>query len=149
MSFIEVSLSAQPARTGRGRTPSREMKRADVVGLLKAFESADVAVWIDGGSGVDALVGDQLRPHDDLDIVVGLTDVPAVRHVLRDCGYTFQESDAPLSFMMVDRDGRQVDVHPVAFDVRGNGLYQMADASATDLASTLRPAPCRVVRAWA
>lgn len=103
------------------------MARADVVGLLKAFESAELAVWIDGGWGVDALFGDELRPHDDLDIVVELTDVPAVKSVLRDCGYTVQESDAPLSFMVVDPEGRQVDVHPVAFDGRGNGLYQMAD----------------------
>jgi lincosamide nucleotidyltransferase A/C/D/E len=105
------------------------MRTADVVDLLAAFASTNVAVWIDGGWGVDALCGEQLRPHDDLDIVVGMTDVPAVKRVLRDCGYTVQESDAPLSFMTVDPEGRQVDVHPVTFDERGNGLYRMADGN--------------------
>jgi lincosamide nucleotidyltransferase A/C/D/E len=114
-------------RTGRGREPAREMTEADVVGLLNRFESAGIRVWIDGGWGVDALVGEQLRAHDDLDIVVGIEDVPTVQRVLRQAGYTMRDRDAPLSFMTVDPDGRQVDVHPVTFDQQGNGLYQMDD----------------------
>lgn len=105
------------------------MARTDIVGVLDAFESAGVPVWIDGGWGVDALFGVQLRPHDDLDIVVDIEHVPAVKGVLRGCGYTFQESEAPLSFMVVDPEGRQVDVHPVTFDAEGNGLYQMDDGT--------------------
>jgi len=105
------------------------MASADIVGLLDAFESAGVPVWIDGGWGVDALFGEQLRPHDDLDIVVDIRDVPTVKEVLRGSGYAFQESDVPLSFMVVDSEGRQVDVHPVTFDEQGNGLYQMDDGN--------------------
>lgn len=112
-------------RTGRGRKPSHEMSATEVTGLLDAFESAGVAVWVDGGWGVDALCHEQLRTHDDLDVVVGIEDVPIVKAVLRDAGYTHQESDAPLSFMVVDPAGRQVDVHPVTFDGDGDGLYQM------------------------
>jgi lincosamide nucleotidyltransferase A/C/D/E len=103
------------------------MTEADVVGLLGRFESAGVRVWIDGGWGVDALVGEQLRAHDDLDIVVAIDDVPVVQDVLRRAGYTDRDREAPLSFMTVDREGRQVDVHPVTFDADGNGLYQMDD----------------------
>lgn len=102
------------------------MALADVVGVLEAFELAGIPVWIDGGWGVDALVGQQLRSHDDLDIVVDIEHVPAVKEALRRSGYAFQESDLPLSFMVVDAAGRQVDVHPVTFDKQGNGLYQMA-----------------------
>jgi lincosamide nucleotidyltransferase A/C/D/E len=112
-------------RTGRGREPSHEMSATEVTGVLEALESAGVAVWVDGGWGVDALCDEQLRPHDDLDIVVAIEDAPIVKTVLRDAGYTHQESDVPLSFMVVDPAGRQVDVHPVAFDDDGNGLYQM------------------------
>jgi lincosamide nucleotidyltransferase A/C/D/E len=103
------------------------MSGTDVVRVLQAFESAGVPVWVDGGWGVDALLHEQLRFHDDLDIVVDIKDVPAVKDVLRTAGYTLQESDAPLSFMVVDPAGRQVDVHPVTFDGHGNGVYQMAD----------------------
>lgn len=103
------------------------MTRADVAALIDRFDSAGVRVWIDGGWGVDALVGKRLRVHDDLDIVVDIRDVPTVQDVLRSGGYTLRDRDAPLSFMTVDADGRQVDVHPVTFDERGNGLYQMDD----------------------
>ncbi|HKV68469.1 MAG TPA: hypothetical protein VJN72_10300 [Gaiellales bacterium] len=103
------------------------MTEADVVALLDRFGSAGVDVWIDGGWGVDALVGEQLRAHDDLDIVVDMDDVPAVQDVLRRAGYTVRDREAPLSFMTVDPDGRQVDVHPVTFDEHGDGLYQMGD----------------------
>jgi len=101
------------------------MARADVVGLLEMFERAGLRVWIDGGWGVDALLGEQLRVHDDLDIVVDIRSLPAVQEALRRSGYAFQEGEAPLSFMAVDPAGRQVDVHPVAFDEHGNGVYQM------------------------
>jgi len=101
------------------------MASDDVFGLLQEFESPGGRVWIGGGWGVDALFGGELRSHDDLDIVVDIKDVPTVKAVLRRSGYTFQEGDAPLSFMMVDPDGRQVDVHPVTVDQQGNGLYQM------------------------
>jgi hypothetical protein len=72
---------------------------------------------------VDALVGMQLRSHDDLDVVVDIQDVPALRDALHGAGYTLQDGDLPLSFMVVDPAGRQVDVHPVTFDDEGNGLY--------------------------
>jgi len=103
---------------------------ADVLGLLDRFASAGVRVWIDGGWGVDALVGRRRRAHDDLDVVVSIDDVPRVQDVLRRAGYTFRDRDAPLSFMTVDADGRQVDVHPVTFDEHGNGIYQMDDGDA-------------------
>jgi lincosamide nucleotidyltransferase A/C/D/E len=56
-----------------------EMAPAEIVRLLGAFESTGVRVWIDGGWGVDALFGEQLRSHDDLDIVVSIADVPMVK----------------------------------------------------------------------
>jgi lincosamide nucleotidyltransferase A/C/D/E len=69
----------------------------------------------------------QLRAHDDLDIVVDILNVPALVEALRGAGYAFQNGDPPLSFMVVDPAGRQVDVHPATFDAHGNGLYLMED----------------------
>jgi lincosamide nucleotidyltransferase A/C/D/E len=97
----------------------------EVVRLLDAFEAANVKVWLDGGWGVDALLGEQQRPHDDLDLVVELKDVATVEDALRRAGYSEKDREAPLSFMVVDSEGRQVDIHPVVFDDDGNGLYQM------------------------
>ena len=110
---------------GRGRSPCTEMTPDELVRLLDALDAAQVQVWVDGGWGIDALFGEQRRPHDDLDLVVEMKDVVTLQGVLNELGYTFQRRDAPLSFELVDPDGRQVDVHPVTFDERGDGIYQM------------------------
>lgn len=112
-------------RTGHWRRPSTEMAAREVAVLVDALESAGVQVWVDGGWGVDALLSKQRREHDDLDLVVDIADVLKVQEVLRAAGYTYQDGGAPLSFMVVDREGWQVDVHPVTFNEHGDGVYQM------------------------
>jgi lincosamide nucleotidyltransferase A/C/D/E len=101
------------------------MAAAEVLRLLDAFDAAGVRVWVDGGWGVDALFAEQRREHDDLDVVVELKDVPALQRILKELDYTFQHRDAPLSFELVAPDGRQIDVHPVTLNERGDGVYQM------------------------
>jgi hypothetical protein len=46
------------------------MKPEDIVELYRALDQAGVAIWIDGGWAVDAVVGRQTRSHNDLDIAV-------------------------------------------------------------------------------
>jgi lincosamide nucleotidyltransferase A/C/D/E len=117
------------SRAGRGREPSMVMAPGEVVRLLDALHGAGVRVWVDGGWGVDALLGEERREHDDLDLVVAMEDVEALTRVLNDLGYTHQRRGAPLSFELVDPNGRQVDVHPVTFDPEGNGLYLMEEGT--------------------
>jgi len=77
---------------------------------------------------VDALLGEQVREHDDLDLVCELADSDRVSAALAEAGYERAAGGAPLSFVLVDPAGRQVDVHPVGFDEsRGGGVYQMDD----------------------
>lgn len=101
------------------------MSAGELIRLLDALEAAGVSVWVDGGWGVDALFREQRRRHDDLDLVVDMKDVETLKCVLKGLDYTFQRRDAPLSFELVAPDGRQVDVHPVTFDERGDGIYEM------------------------
>ncbi len=104
------------------------MEAAEVVRLLSLLEADGVSVWLDGGWGVDALLERQTRVHDDLDLVVELSDVPRVTAVLDGAGYEVVAGAAPKSFVAVHGDGRQVDIHPVVFaDARGGGVYQMDD----------------------
>ena len=44
------------------------MNEHDVVDLLKQINNLGVTAWIGGGWGVDALMGFQTRPHNDIDI---------------------------------------------------------------------------------
>ena len=38
----------------------------DVLEILNVLNAANIPVWIDGGWGIDALIGKQTREHDDL-----------------------------------------------------------------------------------
>lgn len=97
-----------------------------VIGLL---EADGIDFWLDGGWGVDALLGYQTREHDDLDLVVELGHGSRVIELLAGLGYSLVTGAPPKSFVMVDTRGRQVDVHPVTFNAEGGGVYQMDDGN--------------------
>jgi lincosamide nucleotidyltransferase A/C/D/E len=102
------------------------MDAARVLDLLAHLESAGVAVWLDGGWGVDALLGEQTRSHDDLDLVARLDQTASLERALVGRGYTVAGGGAPYSFELVDAEGHQVDVHPASFTPAGDGVYTMA-----------------------
>ena len=60
---------------------------ADVIGIYTEWENLNIKTWVDGGWDVDALLGEQTRPHQDLDIVVQQEDVPRLRHMLQERGF--------------------------------------------------------------
>ncbi len=90
--------------------------------ILAALRSHGVTASVDGGWGVDALVGRQTRPHDDLDLVVALQDVDAIKSALASFGYTLAEDHLPVRFVMRESAGSQLDFHTVTFDEQGGGV---------------------------
>jgi lincosamide nucleotidyltransferase A/C/D/E len=101
------------------------MDAASLVEVIDRLEAAGGDVWLDGGWGVDALLGQETREHDDLDLVAELRHSDRIVDVPRRLGYEFVAGGAPRSFILVDGAGRQVDVHPVTFDGEGGGVHQM------------------------
>lgn len=101
------------------------MDAAALLRVVDRLENEGIDVWLDGGWGVDALLGDETREHDDLDVVVEIRHSERIVGLLAELGYELVAGSAPKSFALIDREGRQVDVHPVAFDVGGGGVYQM------------------------
>ena len=101
------------------------MTAADVVRFCEALGKRRVHIWIDGGWGVDALLGRQTRPHEDLDIVVEEKDVGAARALLDEWGYRDVPRDdtRPWNFVMGDGRGHEVDFHVIVLDEGGNGVY--------------------------
>jgi lincosamide nucleotidyltransferase A/C/D/E len=96
------------------------MTAADVVEILGWLGAASVDVWLDGGWGVDALVGEQTREHEDLDLIVRDAHVPRMREVLAAHGF-IEVGGVPQHFVLADERGRDVEIHPVRFDDQGNG----------------------------
>lgn len=97
----------------------------DVIELHTLFIQHKIDIWIDGGWGVDALLGRQTRPHSDLDIALKHSDVPALHKLLEMRGY----QDVPrndtreCNFVLGDHAGRQVDVHSFELDASGNNIF--------------------------
>ncbi len=101
------------------------MDAHDVVQLYTALESQGVEIWVDGGWGVDALLGEQTRSHQDLDIAIEEKYPAKLREFLLE--RNFQEvklaEARPWNFVLGDALGREIDIHVIALDEQGNGIY--------------------------
>lgn len=121
------------------------MKPEVAAELYSLLAGQGVALWVDGGWGVDALLGEQTRPHKDLDLFVRLEDLATIIRVLVPLGfaleYIWEENrwvkypvpiplignesvgmDVATAFVLKDNLGRAIDVHVFEFDECGNGL---------------------------
>jgi lincosamide nucleotidyltransferase A/C/D/E len=102
-----------------------EMTAADASMLLDLFERSGIVVWVDGGWGVDAALGQQTRPHKDLDIVLSVEDAAHVEQLLGARGFARIPTphDQPWNFVLGNDAGHEVDLHIVDFDPSGDGIY--------------------------
>ena len=118
----------QPAgRTGFCLETMSRMNLDTVLHVLASLEDAGVRVWLDGGWGVDALLGEQTRSHSDLDLILNRADAPMLREALGVIGFTESPGSTPASFVMVNDQDARVDLHPIEFDDRGYGIFTLAD----------------------
>ena len=104
-----------------------EMDAESVLAVLDALDAASVRVWLDGGWGVDALLGEQTRPHSDLDLIASAADGAGVRAALDTLGFRPRPGASDAGFVLADERGREVDVHLVQFDQRGYGSFELPD----------------------
>ena len=107
----------------------------DVIGICRLLEADGIQVWLTGGWGVDALLGEQTRPHKDLDVIMLVDDVIRMRELLDREGYGLKElwsenlwamdasgCETATAFVLRDSMGREIDAHAMHLDAQGNGL---------------------------
>jgi lincosamide nucleotidyltransferase A/C/D/E len=102
-----------------------DMSAASVVELLKLLDQEGIFAWVDGGWAVDALLGEQTRLHNDLDLVVEEKSLVKLQSLLESQGYDIQvdENTTPWNFVLGNSDGCLIDLHVIALDSVGNGIY--------------------------
>ncbi len=102
------------------------INKEDTVDLLKIAEHIGVEVWIDGGWGVDALVGYQTRPHNDIDIFIQKKDAAAFTGMLYSKGYreTPMEYTSEAHTAWCDDYDRIVDLHLFEFEEEGTLRFE-------------------------
>jgi protein tyrosine phosphatase (PTP) superfamily phosphohydrolase (DUF442 family) len=107
----------------------------DAIYLYQTLRSNDIQIWLTGGWGIDALLGEQTRPHKDLDIFMLVDDVVPMRALLEGEGYSLKElwsenrwttdtrgTEIPTAFVLWDAQGREVDAHALRLDEQGCGV---------------------------
>lgn len=95
-----------------------EMTEEDVIGVLELCRRIDLDVIVDGGWGVDALLGRQTRRHGDLDIALRFEDLPRIRQALEGLGYgeVPKSGSSEWQFVLGDTAGHEIDVHGFTHD---------------------------------
>jgi lincosamide nucleotidyltransferase A/C/D/E len=93
----------------------------DAANLIALLEQNGLEVYVDGGWAVDAVLGEQTRPHDDLDIALPHAQVPRLRALLGPRGFREQRRDDnwECNFVLADEAGRRLDVHSYTLDEAG------------------------------
>jgi lincosamide nucleotidyltransferase A/C/D/E len=100
------------------------MRAADVLAFLDLCDERGVRIWVDGGWGVDACLGEQTRAHADLDIAIERKDLDRIVDALTARGWrpVHRDDTSPWNFALGDEEGHQVDFHVVVFDGAGRGV---------------------------
>jgi lincosamide nucleotidyltransferase A/C/D/E len=120
-----LSMSVHRRSTGRRRCHDgcvihEGMPLEQMLAVLDTVGSLGCQFWIEGGWGVDALVGRQTRPHRDVDIDIDGTFEEEVLMALVQMGYAIESDWRPNRVELGAPDRGWVDVHPLVLDEEGN-----------------------------
>ncbi|MEU6443068.1 amino acid transporter [Streptomyces sp. NPDC047046] len=100
------------------------MTAEHVLALLALLRRVGADAWIEGGWGIDALLGEQTRTHQDLDLAYRREDEAAIVAALAADGFAETEDQRPVRHVMAARDGRAVDLHPLALAPDGSAWQE-------------------------
>ncbi|NLJ55375.1 MAG: lincomycin resistance protein LmrB [Intrasporangiaceae bacterium] len=118
-------------RTRAGSTQARipdppppQMGLGEVCLVVAWLNGSGAVYQVNGGWGVDGLVGRQTRPHRDLDVFIDAEREPEARAWLTSRGYSVVEDWHPVRVELAGPHGR-VDLHPMRIvSAEGDGLQQ-------------------------
>ena len=93
--------------------------------FLKLFDELGIEVWIDGGWGVDALLGECTREHQDLDIIISWEDSAILTEALFARGFVDIHTDdrKDRNFVMGHQSHGWIDFHVIELTKDGGAIY--------------------------
>jgi lincosamide nucleotidyltransferase A/C/D/E len=100
---------------------------AEVTTILRALDEAGCRYWLEGGWGVDALVGHQTRPHRDLDIDLDAAHEAQALTALHGLGYVIETDWRPNRVELAAPERGWVDLHPLQVEKDGSARQAALD----------------------
>lgn len=97
----------------------------DLFAVLDFLEELDITYWLDGGWGVDALVGRQTREHRDIDIDFDSRHTDRLLAALLAAGYVMETDWRPVRIELYHPEHGYLDIHP--FVLAEDGTAKQAD----------------------
>ena len=96
------------------------MAPAEVRAVLDCIRSVGRRFWLEGGWGVDALVGTQTGAHRDVDVDIDAEHEEAILAALATIGYTVETDWRPNRVELVAAGRGWVDLHPLLVSQDGS-----------------------------
>ena len=93
--------------------------------FLDLFDELGITVWIDGGWGVDALLGECTRNHQDLDIIISWEDSAVLTEALFTLGFVdvYTDDRKDRNFVMGHQLHGMIDFHVIELTENGGAVY--------------------------
>ena len=111
VALLDVRLRANHPWRPLVERHRRPLSGADVLEVLDLLAAGGADVWVDGGWGIDALLGEQTRPHADLDLALPTRHRSNALGALDQAGFVQVRDDGPHNVVLLDDRGRLVDLH--------------------------------------
>lgn len=106
-----------------------ETSLEELLGVVQLLRGIRCPFWLEGGWGVDAMVGRQTRPHRDIDVDIDAALEDEVLSALADRGYAVETDWRPNRVELRALGRGWVDVHPLIVDGVGNARQAALDGS--------------------
>lgn len=101
--------------------------KEDLIAVLDILDGLKIRYWLDGGWGVDVLVGKQTREHRDIDIDFDAAYTNQLIEILVSRGYSITTDLRPVRIELYHPEMSYIDIHP--FLLSDDGTAKQADAA--------------------
>lgn len=93
------------------------------VRIVSALEKLGVTVILDGGWGIDALLGEQTRKHKDLDFLIEKKDLAKLKGYFAENNFKQTDNFNKWWHMSYENDQHIIDVHVIEIEKDGSAIY--------------------------
>lgn len=114
------------------------MTAEKLIKIHNDLEALGVDMILDGGWGVDALLGKQTRDHKDVDFFIDESNLEKVKKYFTDNGYKPSETEPSTAWhFLLENTDTIVDIHVLDIDENGDGWYGPKENNAIFKAESL------------